>query len=149
MKTASDIMTKDVVTVALDTPVRELAEILLSNNINGVPVVEGGKLVGIATESDLVFQNKRFKVPPVIAILDSFLYLNNPEKMEKEMRKIAGATVGDICSDTIVTITPDTPLDEIATIMTEKGVHTLPVLTEDATMVGIVGKKDIIRTILL
>ena len=149
MKTAQDIMTKNVVSVTLETSVRDLARALLNNNISGVPVLDKkGKLCGIATESDLIFQNKRLHVPPFITILDSFLFLDNPEKMEHELKKIAGATVLDIYTEEVVSIEPGTPLDEIATIMIEKKMHTLPVLSENGEMVGIVGKKDIIRTIL-
>lgn len=149
MKTAQDIMTKNVVWVTVDTPVRDLARLLLNNNISGVPVLDkSDTLCGIATESDLIFQNKRLHVPPFITILDSFLFLDNPEKMDQELKKIAGATVLEIYTEDVVTITPDTPLDEIATIMTEKKIHTLPVLLETGEMVGVVGKKDIIRTIL-
>ena len=141
-------MTSGVVTVTADTSVKELATILLERNISGVPVLdENDNLVGIVTESDLIFQNKRLHVPPVITILDSFLFLDNPDRMEQELKKIAGATVRDICSEDVVTIMPTTPLDEIATIMTEQKIHTLPVVDEDSEMVGIVGKKDIIRTI--
>ena len=141
-------MTKDVISVTPDTSVKDLATILLEKNISGVPVIDDdGTLKGIVTESDLIFQNKRLHVPPVITILDSFLFLDNPDRMEQELKKIAGATVRDICSEAVITIKPDTPLDEIATIMTERSVHTLPVLDEGEVMVGIVGKKDIIRTI--
>lgn len=149
MKTAADIMSTKVITVTEATTVKELARTLLDNKISGAPVLDKvGKLVGIVTESDLIFQNKKLKVPAVIAILDSFLFLNNPDKMEKELKKIAGATVKDLCSEQVVTVTPDTPLDEIATMMTEKKIHTLPVVSETGEMLGVVGKKDIIRTIL-
>jgi CBS-domain-containing membrane protein len=149
MKTAQDIMTKNVVSVTSGTTVRDLARALLNNNISGVPVLDDdGALCGIATESDLIFQNKRVRVTPFITILDSFLFLDSPEKMEQELKKIAGATVLDIYTDEVVSIRPDTPLDEIATLMTEKKIHTLPVISEDGEMVGVVGKKDIIRTIL-
>lgn len=149
MKTAEDIMSRDVITVTEATSVKELARTLLNHKISGVPVLDSmGRLIGIVTESDLVFQNKKLKVPAVIAILDSFLFLNNPDKMERELKKIAGATVKEICSDKVVTVRPDTPLDEIATMMTEKKIHTLPVVSEEGEMMGVVGKKDIIRTIL-
>jgi CBS domain-containing protein len=59
---------------------------------------------------------------------------------------MTGATVGDICSRNPVTIKEETPLDEIASIMSEKKIHTLPVL-KDGVLVGVVGKADIIRTL--
>ena len=142
-------MTQTVITVGPETSLRDLAQIFLNNNISGVPVVDSEqKVIGIATESDLIFHSKRLKVPAVLPILDSFIFLDSPEKMEKELRKIGAATVADIFSSPAVTITPDTPLDEIASMMTEKQIHSLPVVDEADKMIGIVGKKDIIRTIL-
>lgn len=149
MKTAGDIMTRKVISVTAETSLKEFARILVDNNISGAPVLDAsGQLIGIATLSDLIYHNKKLKVPAVITILDSFLFLDKPEKMEKELKKIAAATVADICTREVQSITPETPLDEIATIMTEKKVHSLPVVTDNNQMVGIVGKKDIIKTIL-
>lgn len=149
MKIARDLMTETVITVKPGTPLRKLALVFLDNNISGVPVVdEGGKVLGIATESDLIFHSKRLKVPAVLTILDSFIFLDSPEKMEKELRKIGAATVKDIYSSPAITIKPDTPLDKIASLMTEKRIHTVPVVDDSDVMIGVVGKKDIIRTIL-
>ena len=149
MKTAADIMTVKIISVTAETSLKEFARTLVDNSISGAPVLDAsGKLVGIATLSDLIYHNKKLKVPAFITILDSFLFLDTPEKMEKELKKIAAATVGDICTHEVISITPDTLLDEIATIMTEKKVHSLPVIGNNNQMVGIVGKKDIIKTIL-
>ena len=148
MKSARDLMTETVITVEPNRPLRDLALIFLDHNISGVPVVDtDGRVLGIATESDLIFHSKRLKVPAVLPILDSFILLDSPEKIEKELRKIGAASVEDIYSSPAITITPDTALDEIASLMTEKKIHTLPVVDDTGAMLGIVGKKDIIRTI--
>ena len=147
MKSASDIMTREVITVSLDTTVQQLAQLLSAHGISGAPVVDSdGKVLGIVTESDLIDQNKKVHIPTVVTILDSFFFLENPDKMEQEMRKMAGATVADIYSSPAVTVTAETPVDEIATIMSEKNVHTLPVV-DNGQLHGIIGKKDIIKTI--
>ncbi|KGO34362.1 MAG: CBS domain-containing protein [Desulfoprunum sp.] len=147
MKNASDIMTREVITVSLETTVQQLAQLLSAHGISGVPVVDpDGRVLGIVTESDLIDQNKKVHIPTIVTILDSFFFLENPDKMEQEMRKIAGATVADIYSSPAVTVTTTTPVDEIATIMSEKNVHTLPVV-DDGQLYGIIGKKDIIKTI--
>lgn len=147
MLTAQDIMTSKVITVAEDANVRELAALFISHNISGAPVVnDQGKVIGVVTESDLIFQNKKVHLPTAVAILDAFLFLESPGKTEKELKKIAASRVGDICSRELISVTPATGLDELATLMAEKKVHTLPVMEGD-TLVGIIGKSDIIRTI--
>jgi len=147
MLTASEIMTKDVISVHPETPVAKLATLLTTHNISGVPVLDDdNNVIAVVTESDLIDQSKKLHIPTVVTILDSVFYLENPDKMEAEMKKIAATRVAEICSGTPKTISPDTRLDEIATIMAEDNIHTLPVLDE-GKLVGIIGKKDIIKTL--
>jgi len=148
MLTAKDIMTKKVITVEEDTSVKDLAKILTDNNISGVPVLsKNGEITAVVTESDLIDQSKKLHIPTVITILDSVFYLENPDKMETEMKKMAGTKVSDICSGPVTSIGPETALEEIATIMAEKNIHTLPVL-ESTKLVGVIGKKDMIKTLI-
>ena len=147
MLNGSDIMTRSVITVTKETTVKELATILTSHNISGAVVVDSeNKVIGVVTGSDLIFQNKKLHIPSVVAILDSYFFLESPEKMGLEMQKMAGATVGDIFSKDTITVQEDSTVAEIATIMSEKHIHTLPVLKDD-TLVGVIGKKDIIKII--
>lgn len=148
MEKAKDIMTTKVHTVSPETTVVELARLLAEFNIGGAPVLdETGQLLGVVTESDLIDQKKKVHIPTVVTILDSFFYLESPEKMEKEVKKMAGATVGDIYSTGPVTVSEDSSIEEIATIMAEQNVHTLPVL-RDGLLVGVIGKQDIIKTLI-
>ena len=59
---------------------------------------------------------------------------------------MSGNSAGDISSSEFITVTEETGLDEIATIMSEKNIHTLPVMQDDK-LVGIIGKSDIIRSL--
>lgn len=147
MLTAKEIMTSEVVTVDPRMPVGELAALLGEKKISGAPVVDqSGKLVGVVTESDLIDQAKKLHIPTAITILDAVIFLESARNVEREVQKMAGARVGDICTSDPLTVGPDTPLDEIATLMAEKGIHSLPVLA-DGKLVGMVGKTDIIRTL--
>jgi CBS-domain-containing membrane protein len=146
MQTAKEIMSKEVITVGMKTSVSELADILWKNRISGVPVLdENGNVVSVVTESDLIDQTKKIHIPTMISILDSVIFLESSKKTEKEIKKMAGNTVEDICSIELVSVSEDTGLDEIATIMAEKSVHTLPVI-QDGKLVGVIGKSDIIRS---
>jgi CBS-domain-containing membrane protein len=146
MQTAKEIMSKEVITVGMKTSVSELADILWKNRISGVPVLdENGIVVSVVTESDLIDQTKKIHIPTMISILDSVIFLESSKKTEKEIKKMAGNTVQDICSMELVSVSEETGLDEIATIMAEKSVHTLPVI-QDGKLVGVIGKSDIIRS---
>ena len=148
MLKAKDIMTKDVISVTLSTTVTELALLLASNNISGAPVLDSsGTLLGVVTESDLIDQKKKIHIPTVVTILDSVFYLENPDKMEKEIKKMAGSKVSDIYSKNPRTVNEDTPIDEIATIMSERNIHTLPVMRGNR-LVGVIGKRDIIKMLI-
>ena len=147
MLTAKDIMTSEVITVRQNTTVKELAEILWKNKISGVPVLDDNDaVVSVVTESDLIDQTKKVHIPTMISLLDSVIFLESSKKTEEEIKKMSGNTVQDICSGDLISVTEKTGLDEIATIMSEKNLHTLPVI-QDNKLVGVIGKSDIIRSI--
>jgi len=146
MLTAKDIMTRDVISVSADLPVAELAALLVENGISGVPVLKDGILTAVVTENDLIDQTKNVHIPTVLSILDSFMLLESSQKMDDEIKKMTGRTVADICSNGVTSVAEETPLSEVATIMAEKGLHTLPVM-KGGELVGVIGKTDIIRTL--
>jgi CBS domain-containing protein len=147
MLTAKDIMTRDVITVQPDTALTELSSILVKNRISGVPVVDkSGALFGIVTENDLISQNKRLHIPTVVSFLDAAIYLESSKKFEQEVKRMTATTVEDICSRKVITINEDTTVLDIATIMSEKKVHVLPVI-KNGKLAGIVGKHDIVKAV--
>jgi len=146
MKTARDIMTTSVITVRPDTSTRELVKILGEHKVNGVPVVdENSRLVGIVTEADIVDQCKKLHIPSFFNFLDGIIFLENPSHLEEQIKKMAGTTVGDIMTRDVRTVVPDTPVQDIATIMAEDHINSIPVM-EDEKLVGIVGRWDVVRS---
>lgn len=147
MLTAKDIMTRNVITVTPDTTVERFANLLTEHKISGMPVLdEKSKLMGIVTENDLISRNKRLHIPTVVTIFDAIIFLENPKKFEEEIKKMIGIKVGDICTKKVITLKEETPLVEIATIMSEKKIHLLPVMRGDE-LVGIVGKADLVKAL--
>ena len=147
MLTAKDIMTKDVVTVKPDTSIEELSALLVSNEISGAPVVNAdGAIVGMVTENDLISRNKRLHIPTVVSFLDAVIYLESSKKFADDVKRLTATKVGDISVKKVVTITEDTTLTDIATIMSEKKVHLLPVV-RSGKVVGIVGKRDVVKAV--
>ena len=148
MITAKDIMTTDVITISPEAEVAQAAQLLLEKRINGVPVVnEAGELVGILCQSDLIIQQKNIPIPSLFTLLDGFIPLTSSKKIDKEVKKIAATKVEDAMTANPVTVTPDTGIEEIAAFMVEKNYHTLPVV-DGGKLVGIVGKEDVLRTLI-
>lgn len=147
MLRAKDIMTKAPVTVSAEMEILQAAKILLEKGINGVPVVEGEKLVGILCQSDLIAQQKKLPIPSLFTLLDGFFPLKSTKHMEKALQKIAATTVADAMTTNPVTVNPETSLEELATFMVDKNFHTIPVV-DKGKLVGIVGKEDILRTLM-
>jgi len=146
MLTARDVMTKEVVTVTMETSIRELAGLITAHRIGSIPVVDSdGVLAGIVTESDLIEQDKSFHIPTVISLFDWVIYLESEKKFEKELKRITARTVGDICSREVITVAPDTPVSEVADIMSSRKIHAVPVV-EEGRLVGIVSRIDLIRS---
>ena len=145
MKTARDIMTKDVVTVRKDQPISDLSKLFIENHFNGVPVLDDAeKVIGVVTQGGLIEQNKNLHIPTVIALFDAVLFLESEKKFEADVKKLTGSKIEDIYHKNPITVSLDTELNEITTLMAEKDVHTLPVLDGDK-LVGIIGKRDVIR----
>ena len=147
MLKAGDIMTRKVISVSPETEVTKAAKILLDNSVNGMPVVDSeGRLVGIICQSDLIAQQKQLPLPSVFTILDGVIPLFSQKNLESEARKIIATTVSDAMTPDPVTISPESSLEEIAKLMVDKKLHTLPVIKQ-GKLIGIVGKEDVLRTL--
>jgi CBS domain-containing protein len=146
-KTVADVMTPNPITVQPQTPLQEAIKILAERRISGLPVVdEGGELVGVISETDLMWQETGIDPSPYIMILDSVIYLQNPARHEKEIHKALGQTVGEVMTDTPISIYPHQSIREAAHLMHEKKIRRLLVIDEkDGKVVGILTQGDIIR----
>jgi len=144
MLKAKDIMTKDVITVKPETTIEEFARLLMKYQISGAPVVdENRKLKGIVTENDLISKNSRLHIPTVLRLFDAYIPLGT-SRMERDIKKMAASIVDEICTKEVISVDDEASVEYIATIMTEKRIHLLPVLRE-GKLAGIIGKKDLIR----
>lgn len=147
MTTVQDIMTQTVITVSPETEISEATRLLLENRINGVPVVDGaGKVVGILCQSDVISQQKRLSLPSFFTFLDGYIPLTSMKNLERQIQKAAATTVGEVMTPNPTTVSPATPVNEVAALMVDRNFHTLPVV-RDGRLVGVVGKEDLLRTV--
>lgn len=145
-KTVADVMSRNPITVKPETPLQEAIKILAERRIGGLPVVnDSGKLVGIISESDLMWRETGPTPPPYIMLLDSVIFLENPARYEKELHKALGQTVGEVMSENPITTTPEKPLRDAARLMHERKINRLPVLDDSGKVIGILTRGDIVR----
>ena len=139
---AHQIMTRKVISVAPETTIVEAATLMLQNHISGLPVVDrGGAVVGVVSEGDFLrrseigTQRKRNR-------LLSFL-LSSPSSAEDYVHD-HGRKVSDVMTLLPVTVSEDTPLAELVSVMERNNIKRVPVV-RDGKLVGIVAQADIAK----
>ena len=144
---ARDVMVKKVITINKNASVAELSELLIKNKISGVPVVDdSGKLVGIATEGDLIVRDADLHFPRYFKLLDSIIYLESLNKFKRNLRKYLGTKVEDVMTSKVKIVKEDTPVNVVANIMIRNNVNRVPVLDNDGDLAGIITRADIVKS---
>jgi CBS domain-containing protein len=115
-----EVMSSDVRTCEPDATVVDVAKVMAKEDVGPIPVVEGGRLVGLVTDRDLVVR--------VLA-----------EGKDPETTR-----VGEVASRELVTLSPDEDLDQALKLLAQHQVRRLPVVEGDR-VVGIVAQADIAR----
>ena len=137
MKVA-DVMTKDPVAVDPATPLREVARTLVRNSISGLPVkTVDGRVLGVVSEADILAKERA--APRESSLLGRLLDAssNAPKHLARD--------AADAMTTPPVTIGPDRPVSDAASIMLDRQVHRLPVVETDGRLVGIVTRADLVR----
>jgi len=145
-----EVMTKTVTTVTPDTLVKDAAAILALRNISGVPVVDGGKVVGIFSEADVLRSIKTTKkdmrliYPSISSLGIAFQEEVTQREIIEAYEEIGRKPVKEIMSTRVVTVAPDIPINEVIVQMVQKSINRLPVVDKNV-LVGIVTRGDVIR----
>jgi len=146
-KTVADVMSRDPISVRPESSLQEAIKIIAERRISGLPVVDqAGKLVGVISETDLMWRETGVTPPAYIMILDSVIYLENPSHYERDLHKALGETVGEVMTkDSLITVHSDKALQKAAQLMHEKNVRRLLVIDDAGHLIGILTRGDIIR----
>lgn len=141
---ARDIMSKNVITVGRETSVHDIAQLMTSKRISGVPVVaEDGTILGIVSESDLLRRAELGTEPQRKWWLSFF---SDPDLLARQYRKTHGLKAEDVMSRPVVTVDENADLGEIANTLERRRVKRLPVV-RDGKLVGIISRADIVKAL--
>ena len=144
---ARDVMTRDVVSVTSDMPVRKIASLLVKNRISAVPVVDrSGVPIGIVSEGDLIRPGRAAgeawrrswleilaEGQPLAPELLAWLHSQNH-------------SAGTVMSAPVITVGEETSLAEVARLLTTHRIKRVPVV-HHGCIVGIVSRADLVHAL--
>lgn len=137
--TVAEVMTRDVITVGPDMPLKEAATVIAERGVSGVPVCEeDGTVVGVLSESDLLV--KQSGARPRGGLFSLLAESREPADLVKAHAHTAGRAM----TAPAITIAPDATVTEAARLMSERNLNRLPVV-DAGRLVGIVTRADLVR----
>jgi CBS domain-containing protein len=145
-----EVMRRELVTVEPELPLHELQDLLLRERVSGVPVVEGGHVVGVVSRSDVVRQLEveRSQLATIAAFyFEPFDVETESERERMQVPEAVGARleklrVRDAMVRDVLSVSPEASVAEAARLMVERRVHRLLVL-EGGRLVGLVSALDL------
>lgn len=144
MKT-TDIMVTNVVSVGPDTPVREIASLMIERRISGLPVVDAQRhVVGIVSEGDLIRRPEIETDRAPSAWLSLFL---SADARARDFVKTHGLKARDVMAQPAVCVSPDAPLADVVRLLERHRIKRLPVV-DHGKLVGLVTRTDLLRALL-
>ena len=149
MPTVREYMDDDPATVTLDTSAEDVARLLGTHELHGVPVVnEAGRCVGIVTENDLVMADEEgdLHIPHYIELFGGLVFLESVRDFERRLKKAVAATARDMMTADPTTIGPDEDVRAAARVISESGHNRLPVV-EHGRLVGVITRADVLRAL--
>lgn len=139
-----DVMTSPATSVPLSASMEQALGLMVERSVGGLPVLGAdGAVVGILTEGDLLARVELGTTRPKPGWVQ---YLVDPGRLAEAYAREHGRRVADVMSRMVVTVAPETGVDEAAALMTRLGLRSLPVV-EAGHLVGIVTRTDLLRAL--
>ena len=142
MTTLRDVMTHPVLTVKEETPLKDVAHLLVDRQISGVVVVDdGGAVLGVVSEGDFLLKEQGSDPIPHRRLAR---ILGELRSSREQQAKLSALTAGEAMSKPAVTVGPDGGVREAAELMIKRSINRLPVV-ENGRLIGIVTRADLVR----
>ena len=142
-----DVMRHDVPVADPQTPVGELARMMVVHRVPGVPIVAEGELVGIVTEADLIQREANVDVPQVSSFFDAVLFGDAGAPFEEELRRVVATTAEELMSSPVISIRSNATVSELATLMMQRRVNPVPVVDANRQIIGLATRAGLVGVI--
>ncbi|MGI8511456.1 MAG: CBS domain-containing protein [Solirubrobacteraceae bacterium] len=149
MVTVGDIMERDPVSVSPSDDVERVIRVLQENELPGVPVVnDGGRCVGIVTESDLILSEEGadLHLPHHIDLFGGVIFVESMKHFEERLKKAFASEVQEMMTEDPITIEPSATVEEAGKLIAERRHNRLPVV-EHGRLVGVVTRVDVLEAL--
>jgi CBS domain-containing protein len=143
MMNAADVMSRNVISVGPDAPIHDAIRLMLEHHISGLPVVNGGVLVGMLTEGDLL---RRAETQTERRRPRWLEFMRGPGSLAEDYVRTHGRKVGEVMTEPVISVTEDSSLAQIVLLMEHHRVKRLPVLRGGA-LAGIISRADLMRVL--
>lgn len=145
-----ELMTKDVITVKPETSVSEVAEILHSKKLSGLPVVNSeGTVVGLITEKQLFSSDSKLYLPGYIQILkETHFVIGGHKELPYVAGQLTRTKAADIMNQDVYFGNPDMPVEELAENFGKYDQNPIPITDSANKLQGIVSRSDLVKLLL-
>lgn len=145
MKTAGEIVTRDVPTVHSDEDARTAIDLLAKTDLGAIPVVdEGNKVVGIVSESDLILSEEEsdLHLPHYFNIMGGIVFVGSMKGFEERLEKAFATKVSELMTPDPIVAHDYESVDRVAKKIADEHHNHLPVVDADENLVGMVTRAD-------
>lgn len=139
-----DFMTPNPITVRLETPVEDIANLLLVHRINGVPVIDDdGRLLGIVTAEDLIRRGADERLEPRESLWKENFWVSFLSPEGAQRGKAEGRPAAEVMTAEVHRVEPDMHLSVAARLMVDHHLTSLPVV-EAGKVIGVISRIDLL-----
>ncbi len=142
-----DVMRRQVPVAGPETTIAELAKLMIDHRVPGVPIVDGGELVGIVTEGDLIQREARVDTPAVATFFDAVLVADAGLPFGEEIRHVLATKASGLMTSPVISIRDFATLSELATLMMQERINPIPVVDEARQIVGLATRTGLVEMI--
>ncbi|OGZ96954.1 MAG: hypothetical protein A3I44_04605 [Candidatus Sungbacteria bacterium RIFCSPLOWO2_02_FULL_51_17] len=143
-----DFMTREVITVAPETPVQEVVKTLFIRGLNGLPVKDkDGLLLGLITDYDFMAKGSPIYFSPLGRVIKELKDFRQDEgEIDKKIQEMLSGTAKDIMNTDPLTLSPNNSLQEAAELfLRHHRINPVPVVDGQGKIVGIISRSDFIK----
>lgn len=130
-----DIMVKDVVAINPDDTFYDIVDLFAEKKISGAPVVDGRKVVGMVSESD------------IMEFVDDKSVISLIEKEDKSLKDKASLKARKFMSTKVISVFPDDDLSKVTKLIDDKDINRVPVVDKKGKLVGIITRADVVSVV--